>query len=297
MADRRRPLTATGRNSNSERKNMSIPLSFSGCLVMVGSCLLLSSLAPTLAFNPASSGYSSSSLSTSSLLPQSTKRQLQPRTSSTCRESWPRSSLVLLRSSRSSSSRRDEDDASGASAAGTTDFGRDDGYDGLGEYDPSEGLRPERETIVGNPQLRLKEKERSVTSILKELAAIQQQGPQKYCILGTRHCSYLHQQIIELLYVIIITIHGMPHHIRRTILWLAILSGGRILGVCMDVCVTAVIFASLPFSLPDRRTLYCLSVLSLTLELFLVKLFICCPFHVTSLPRCIAFLGWMLVLQ
>ncbi|EEC45495.1 predicted protein, partial [Phaeodactylum tricornutum CCAP 1055/1] len=43
------------------------------------------------------------------------------------------------------------------------------------------------------------EKERSVTSILKELAAIQQQGPQKYCILGTRHCSFLHQQIIELL--------------------------------------------------------------------------------------------------
>ena len=28
---------------------------------------------------------------------------------------------------------------------------------------------------------------------------IQGQGPSKYCILGTRHCSYLHQQIIELL--------------------------------------------------------------------------------------------------
>eukprot|EP00536_Pseudo-nitzschia_multiseries_P002804 jgi/Psemu1/184371/e_gw1.39.130.1 len=42
-------------------------------------------------------------------------------------------------------------------------------------------------------------KDRSVTDILKELAAIQQQGPQKYCILGTRHCSYLHQQIIEML--------------------------------------------------------------------------------------------------
>ena len=79
----------------------------------------------------------------------------------------------------------------------------DDGYDGLGEYDPSEGLRPEREVVVGDPQIRLKEKERSVTSILKELAAIQQQGPQKYCILGTRHCSYLHQQIIELLYVVL----------------------------------------------------------------------------------------------
>ena len=81
--------------------------------------------------------------------------------------------------------------------------GSDDGYDGLGEYDPSEDIRPEREVVVGDPQIRLKEKERSVTSILKELAAIQQQGPQKYCILGTRHCSYLHQQIIELLYVLL----------------------------------------------------------------------------------------------
>lgn len=77
----------------------------------------------------------------------------------------------------------------------------DDGYDGLGEYDPSENIRPEREVVVGNPQVRLKERDRSVTSILKELAAINQRGPQKYCILGTRHCSYLHQQIIELLYV------------------------------------------------------------------------------------------------
>jgi len=77
----------------------------------------------------------------------------------------------------------------------------DDGYDGLGEYDPSERLRPSREVVVGDPQLRVIEKDRSVTSILRELAAIQQQGPQKYCILGTRHCSYLHQQIIELLYV------------------------------------------------------------------------------------------------
>ena len=77
-----------------------------------------------------------------------------------------------------------------------------DGYDGLGEYDPSEGIQPEREVVVGDPQIRLKEKERDVTSILRELAAIQQQGPQKYCILGTRHCSYLHQQIVELLCVL-----------------------------------------------------------------------------------------------
>jgi len=69
----------------------------------------------------------------------------------------------------------------------------------LGGYDPSEKIETSREVNVGDPQIKVKEKERSVTSILKELAAIQQQGPQKYCILGTRHCSYLHQQIIELL--------------------------------------------------------------------------------------------------
>jgi hypothetical protein len=69
----------------------------------------------------------------------------------------------------------------------------------VGEYDPTERLRPSRQINVGDPQIRLQEKERSVASILKELAAIQQQGPQKYCILGTRHCSFLHQQIIELL--------------------------------------------------------------------------------------------------
>lgn len=70
----------------------------------------------------------------------------------------------------------------------------------VGGYDPSERLG--RGVDVGDPQIIVKEKEFSVSSILKELAAIQQQGPQKYCILGTRHCSYLHQQIIELLYVI-----------------------------------------------------------------------------------------------
>jgi hypothetical protein len=83
-------------------------------------------------------------------------------------------------------------------------FGGDDGYDGLGEYDPSENLPKSERGVpnVGNPQLRVKERDWSVTDIMKELAAINQQGPQKYCILGTRHCSYLHQQIIELLYVL-----------------------------------------------------------------------------------------------
>jgi len=71
---------------------------------------------------------------------------------------------------------------------------------GVGGYDPSERLERQRETVnVGDPQIKVEEKEFSVTSILRELAAIQQKGPQKYCILGTRHCSYLHQQIIELL--------------------------------------------------------------------------------------------------
>lgn len=89
-------------------------------------------------------------------------------------------------------------------------FGSDDGYDGLGEYDPSEDIRPEREVVVGDPQIRLKQKDQSVTSILRELAAIQQQGPQKYCILGTRHCSFLHQQIIELLYVLYTSVVKPP---------------------------------------------------------------------------------------
>ena len=62
----------------------------------------------------------------------------------------------------------------------------------VGGYDPGEALRSE-ELNVGDPQMKVLEKDRSVTRILRELAAIQQQGPQKYCILGTRHCSYLHQ--------------------------------------------------------------------------------------------------------
>jgi hypothetical protein len=69
----------------------------------------------------------------------------------------------------------------------------------VGGYDPSEQLELDTVVNVGNPQIRVSSKERSVTSILRELSAIQQQGPQKYCILGTRHCSFLHQQIIELL--------------------------------------------------------------------------------------------------
>lgn len=72
------------------------------------------------------------------------------------------------------------------------------------EYDPEKVSKKadffsEREVLVGDPQIKVKKKEKSVSTILQELAAIQKQGPKKYCILGTRHCSYLHQQIIELL--------------------------------------------------------------------------------------------------
>lgn len=76
-------------------------------------------------------------------------------------------------------------------------FGGDD--DRLGAFDPGKKLPLKREVIVGDPQIKLKIKENSVAEILTELAAIQKQGPQKYCILGSRHVSYLHQQIIELL--------------------------------------------------------------------------------------------------
>ncbi|CAM9498395.1 unnamed protein product [Discosporangium mesarthrocarpum] len=53
--------------------------------------------------------------------------------------------------------------------------------------------------IVGAPQQTLPGKEYSIEAILKELAEIQNQGPKNVCVLGTRHCSFLHQQIIELL--------------------------------------------------------------------------------------------------
>jgi len=58
---------------------------------------------------------------------------------------------------------------------------------------------------VGAPQVK-QEREISIDTILQELQAIQNTGPQKYCILGTRHCSYLHQQLIELLsYALVLT--------------------------------------------------------------------------------------------
>jgi hypothetical protein len=75
------------------------------------------------------------------------------------------------------------------------------GGGGIGGYNPAEKLGLEREAaIVGDPQIAQLES-MNITMVLTELQAIQSQGPKKYCILGTRHCSFLHQQIVEMLYV------------------------------------------------------------------------------------------------
>lgn len=73
------------------------------------------------------------------------------------------------------------------------------GGSGLGDFEPQKKIPIKREVIVGDPQQKVKKQKEDVTDILRELAAIQSQGPQKYCLLGTRHCSFLHQTIIELL--------------------------------------------------------------------------------------------------
>lgn len=66
---------------------------------------------------------------------------------------------------------------------------------------------PTKVANVGAPQVVQPVSENiTITSILKELKAIQNVGPQKYCIIGTRHCSYLHQQIVELVsYALVLT--------------------------------------------------------------------------------------------
>lgn len=116
--------------------------------------------------------------------------------------------LLWRSSSLQQAKRTDDADENDAKSSGSIQSNNRKGIPGsepgrgdreVGGYDPSERIGGGID--VGDPQIKVKEKERSVTSILKELAAIQQQGPQKYCILGTRHCSFLHQQIIELLYV------------------------------------------------------------------------------------------------
>lgn len=68
----------------------------------------------------------------------------------------------------------------------------------VGGSSKEEKLGLERETaVVGDPQVAQMET-MNITKVLTELQAIQSQGPKKYCILGTRHCSFLHQQIVEM---------------------------------------------------------------------------------------------------
>mmetsp|Transcript_7650 Transcript_7650/g.18622 ORF Transcript_7650/g.18622 Transcript_7650/m.18622 type:complete len:239 (-) Transcript_7650:45-761(-) len=51
-------------------------------------------------------------------------------------------------------------------------------------------------TLINNKE---EERDRMFDTILQELSAIQQNAPRKVAILGTRHFSFLHQQIVELL--------------------------------------------------------------------------------------------------
>ncbi|KAL3791108.1 hypothetical protein HJC23_012093 [Cyclotella cryptica] len=77
--------------------------------------------------------------------------------------------------------------------------------DNVGGYDPMrDKLGLQRQTAnVGAPQTIEVDPESTstmnITQVMTELQAIQSQGPKKYCILGTRHCSFLHQQIVEML--------------------------------------------------------------------------------------------------
>lgn len=75
----------------------------------------------------------------------------------------------------------------------------------VGEFDFDKKLGLQRKTaVVGAPQTVVEDydseiSKMNITQVMTELQAIQSQGPKKYCILGTRHCSFLHQQIVEML--------------------------------------------------------------------------------------------------
>lgn len=70
----------------------------------------------------------------------------------------------------------------------------------VGGFDPLKDKLPQKRdtVVVGEPQ-KVKTESMNIEKVLAELQAIQSQGSKKYCILGTRHCSFLHQQIIEML--------------------------------------------------------------------------------------------------
>jgi len=68
-------------------------------------------------------------------------------------------------------------------------------------------IRAEKESYDDNEtssistltDLKDEERDKMFDTILQELSAIQQNAPRKVAILGTRHFSFLHQQIVELL--------------------------------------------------------------------------------------------------
>lgn len=68
----------------------------------------------------------------------------------------------------------------------------------LSSSSSSSTVIPTKTPNVGSPQ-RSPSKTYSLDSILLELAQISNSSPSTISILGTRHCSYLHQTIIELL--------------------------------------------------------------------------------------------------
>jgi len=69
-----------------------------------------------------------------------------------------------------------------------------------GEY-ANDGQLPRRydPAAAGTATMQPQERDQSIEEILKQLESIQQGNPKKIAILGTRHCTFLHQQIVELL--------------------------------------------------------------------------------------------------
>jgi hypothetical protein len=116
----------------------------------------------------------------------------------------PAAARRSLHSSLQASSSADEQPAAKADEAPMqterlpTDIGFSEAMSYMAQAQPARIKIPTKAPLVGAPQ-QVAEKEYSIDAILKELAEIQRQGPKNYCILGTRHCTFLHQQIIELL--------------------------------------------------------------------------------------------------
>jgi hypothetical protein len=60
-----------------------------------------------------------------------------------------------------------------------------------------DNIKPSKSSILLDAKD--EERDKMFDTILQELSAIQQNAPRRVAILGTRHFSYLHQQIVELL--------------------------------------------------------------------------------------------------